>query len=246
MAQELMASAAGDRRGLILDPRTKIFLLIFMIACFLSDALGQGGRVLLLFLTAVPFILLLSSRRWKGAAEFAALYIAVYLTEIFILPRMSEGFWFYLLFIICSLIGRFMPCIMMGYFMVTTTTVSEFIASMERMHITDKVTIPLSVLFRFFPTVMEEMHAIRDAMNMRGIRLFGKHPDKVLEYRIVPLLICSVKTGDELSAASLTRCLGGPVKRTNICRIGFHFQDYAAFALCIVLLAVSIMMRVYG
>lgn len=54
----------------------------------------------------------------------------------------------------------------------------------------------------------------------------------MLEYRVVPLMTCSVKIGEELSAAALTRGLGAPVKRTNICRIGFHVQDAVIFALC--------------
>ena len=38
-----------------------------------------------------------------------------------------------------------------------------------------------------------------------------------------------MKIGQELSAASLTRGLGGPTKRTNICKIGFGFWDYFTF-----------------
>lgn len=47
----------------------------------------------------------------------------------------------------------------------------------------------------------------------------------MLEYRLVPLIISIVKIGDELSAAALTRGLGAPGKRTDICNIGFHVQD---------------------
>lgn len=41
----------------------------------------------------------------------------------------------------------------------------------------------------------------------------------------MPLMTCCVKIGEELSAAALTRGLGGEVRRTNICKIGFHVQD---------------------
>lgn len=46
--------------------------------------------------------------------------------------------------------------VIMGAYIFSSTTVGEFIAAMQRMHVTDKVTIPISVMFRFFPTVMEE------------------------------------------------------------------------------------------
>ena len=54
-----------------------------------------------------------------------------------------------------------------------------------------------------------------------------------LEYRIVPMMICSVKIGEELSQAALTRGLGGPVKRTNICKLGFHVQDILFPLICL-------------
>ena len=95
-----------------------------------------------------------------------------------------------------------MPGIAMASYMVGTTTVSEFMAAMERMHIPQKITIPMSVMFRFFPTVGEEYASIGDAMRMRGIRFGGGKPAKMLEYRMVPLMISCVKIGDELSAAA--------------------------------------------
>ena len=134
----------------------------------------------------------------------------------------------------------------MAYYVVTTTTVSEFIAGMERLHIPNQVAIPMAVMFRFFPTVMEEWHAIGDAMKMRGIRLRGGKAGSILEYRLVPMLMCSVKIGEELSAASLTRGLGGPVKRTNICDIGIHVQDALMLLLCVVGLAVQIGLWIRG
>ena len=43
----------------------------------------------------------------------------------------------------------------------------------------------------------------------------------------------SVRIGEELSASALTRGLGGPEKRTNVCRIGFRAQDAALLLLCV-------------
>ena len=133
---------------------------------------------------------------------------------------------------ITSIMTRFAPGIMTGAWLLSSTSVSEFIGSMERMHLTEKIVIPLSVIFRFFPTISEEYQAISDAMKMRGIRFGGKNPFLMVEYRLVPLMVSVVKIGDELSAAALTRGLGAPVKRTNVCQIGFHVQDMIAILLC--------------
>ena len=68
---------------------------------------------------------------------------------------------------------------------------------------------------------------------MRDIRFSGKKKGQVIEYRIIPMIMCSVKIGEELSASALTRGLGMPVKRTNICKIGFGFADFVIFMLCL-------------
>ena len=74
----------------------------------------------------------------------------------------------------------------------------------------------------------------------------GKNVGKMLEYRLVPLMTCCVKIGEELSAAALTRGLGGEVKRTNICKIGFHVQDVFFLLLCVVAFAIPIVTMITG
>ena len=118
---------------------------------------------------------------------------------------------------------------MMGYYLLSTTKVSEFVLAMQRMHIPEAFIIPFSVMFRFFPTISEEAGSIGNAMRMRGItgKNFFKNPQAVLEYRIVPLMMSVVTIGNDLSAAALTRGLGNGKKRTSICRIGFQWKDFA-------------------
>jgi len=149
----------------------------------------------------------------------------------------------FVLLFLCGFISRVLPGLAMGYYTVRTTTVSELVAAMQRIHLTEKLIIPLSVMFRFFPTVGEEYHAIGDAMRMRGIRFGGKKTVKMLEYRFVPMMICSIKIGEELSAAALTRGLGAPVRRTNICKIGFKALDIVLIAFCVVLFILTILRK---
>lgn len=94
-----------------------------------------------------------------------------------------------------------------------------------------EVTIPLTVMFRFFPTVFQESEAISDAMKCVGLNLEGKI-FKILEYKLIPMITCSVKIGEELSAAAITRGLGAPVKRTNICQLKFNFADVVLILFC--------------
>ena len=226
------APVSAKRRGLLLDPRTKLLMLITVTSLMLST--GNSGVMNLVkpVLSILPFVLLLTEGRWKTAVKYLLLYALCFALERAALYRMS-GLPAFLTLAVCSVMTRFAPGIMMGAFLIASTSVSDFIAAMKRMHLSEKIIIPLSVVFRFFPTIREENASIADAMRMRGIRFGGRHPGKMLEYRLVPLMISVVKIGDELSAAALSRGLGAPVHRTDICKIGFHVQDIGMILICI-------------
>ena len=177
-------------------------------------------------LSLVPFALILSERRFKTAGKYLVLYAVCFMLERIALTSLS-GLLSFIVLAVTSIMTRFAPGIMTGAYLISSTSISEFIGAMERMHITEKIVIPMSVIFRFFPTISEEYQAIRDAMKMRGIRFGGKNP----------FLMSVVKIGDELSAAALTRGLGATVKRTNVCQIGFHVQDLIAILFCVICFA---------
>jgi len=232
MKKELMKSSIENRKFSI-DPRTKLLLLVMIAVFVLGEAGGSRMMVFQIILSIIPLSLLLIAGRMKECAIYFVFFIAGYLSLRFLLP-ITSGVLNYLILAVGGMLTKFLPGIMTGIYVLSTTTVSEFVAAMERMHVTDKITIPMSVMFRFFPTVGEEYAAINAAMSMRDIRFGGGNVSKILEYRLVPMMTCSVKIGEELSAAALTRGLGAPVKRTNICKIGFHVQDVGFILICLI------------
>lgn len=241
MVSEILASQKQNA-GLSFDPRTKLAVLITLVLLILGGCFQTG----LFYIPAVaPLLMLLLSKMQKGAAVYFVVYgVSVCLQEFWLanIPGAAK----YPVMLVAGLFLYFGPSIAMAYYVVTTTTVSEFVAGMERLHMPRQITIPMAVMFRFFPTVMEEWHAIGDAMKMRGIRLRGGKAGSILEYRLVPMLMCSVKIGEELSAASLTRGLGGPVKRTNICNIGIRVQDVLMLLLCLTGFVVQVVLWIRG
>ena len=222
-----------NEAGLVLDPRTKLFLLITISVFVLG---GAGGNTIMTYirpvLCAIPFVLMLFSRRFFVAGTYATVYLICYTARQSLSPDMGGMAGFMLLFI-TDTFCRFLPGFAVGYYVLSSTTVSELAAAMKRMHISDKIIVPLSVMLRFFPTVIEEARSISNAMRMRGVRFGGGKPGKMLEYRLVPLLSCSIKIGEELSAAALVRGLGAPYKRTNISKIGFRVQDIFISLICL-------------
>lgn len=231
MGRSVLQASVQDR-GLLLDPRTKLLLVLNMSLFVLGSVGGERVQFLAPVFCVLPAALLMSANKWKTALGYIALYLISYILYTCIAPLITGPVHFILLGV-SGVLSRFMPGIMMGGYLVSTTTVSEFTAAMQRMHLSEKIVIPLSVMFRFFPTVMDEAASISAAMRMRDIRLGGKHAAKMLEYRLVPLMTCCVKIGEELSAAALTRGLGGNVRRTNICRIGFKAQDIVLLVFCL-------------
>ena len=230
MAREILLSKKTEQ-GLRLDPRTKL-LLIFIISIFVMG--GTGGEamgLIRLVLCTVPAILLLTSKQCAKAVGYIAVFSVFYAVQIYVLPHLTGILNFLVLFTI-GFFCRILPSVAIAAYAVKTTTVSELISGMERIHMPKEVTIPLTVMFRFFPTVFQESEAISDAMKMRGIKLGGKKSSKILEYKLIPMITCSVKIGEELSAAAITRGLGAPIKRTNICQLKFNFADVVLILFC--------------
>ncbi len=213
------------------DPRTKLFLTVTVSTIMITGGTGGFMNFVRPCLMSCPIIFLFLSKKWKAAARFAVTYAVLFILELTVLPLLT-GTWNFVLGAAIGIYTHMLPGFIMGYYLVSTTTVSEFVAAMERMHVPQKIVIPVSVVFRFFPTVKEEYAAIRDAMKIRGVATL-RSPMKMLEYRIVPLMVSIAKIGEELSAAALTRGLGAPQKRTNICKIGFGVLDIFFFLLSI-------------
>ena len=229
-ADSLRRQDTGFNVG-ILDPRSKLVLMVIMSFFVLGGAGSGVMNYIRPVLCIIPFFLLFCRHRFGAAAFYAVSYTGCYVLRM-LWPSEIDGILGLTVLFITDIFCRFLPGYALAYYTITSTTVSEFNGAMERMHVPEKIIIPLSVMFRFFPTVMEEIQSINCAMRMRGIRLGGTKIDKMLEYRLVPLMVCSLRIGEELSAAALVRGLGAPIKRTNICKIGFHFQDIVILILC--------------
>ena len=214
--------------------------LVLVLALFVMGGLGgEQMKGIKMILSALPFLLLLIERQWKRFARGAAMLVAGY-GLLFVMPYLP-GALNYLALMCGGILTRFVVTVVMGEYLIATTSVSEFISAMERLHMPQAVTIPMSVMFRLFPTIGSEWRSIRRAMTMRGIHLGGAKGGQILEYQLVPMMTSTVRIGEELSASALTRGLSAPVKRTNICRIGFRAQDWVLLALGLFAIAVWIL-----
>ncbi|OZG51888.1 energy-coupling factor transporter transmembrane component T [Pseudoscardovia suis] len=225
-------SSLAQRGPLHCDPRTKLAFTL-TVGCFcLTSAGGTAPAMQWVrwLLSAAAFVLLACSGRVRQAlcmAVFAGMCIGVarlavtWQGSFAWLSTMSVAMWMQML-----------PSGVAAYWLMATTTASELTTALQRWHVPQAITIPLAVIFRFFPTATQEQRAIRDAMRMRGVRVRGRKARLMLEYRIVPLVANVVRIGDELTQAALTRGLGERRDRTSIAKVGFGAFDILMFAGC--------------
>ena len=147
MSRELLASQK-NHSGIVLDPRTKLAVLTTIAVFILGGSYEGVMQYYIIVLAAIPLLLLLSTGKWKGAVLYLLIFGGSLCLELFGLSYLT-GVANFIAVAIVGLFLRFTPGIVMGYFVVTTTTVSEFVAAMERLHLPQQITIPMSVMFRF-------------------------------------------------------------------------------------------------
>ena len=220
------------------DPRTKIIILAILSFMVFNDVSLYISGILVL----IPFVCLLFSGHKRAAVIYIAVYVLAKYIQISVLPT-ATGLAAIILITFSYTASRMLPILMMGYYTITTTRVSEFIASMEKSSVPRYIIIPVSVVFRYIPSVYEEIRSITNAMKMRGFGLnlkSLKNPLKLVEFYMIPILISAVKTSDELSIASLTRGLSNPKKRTHLAEVGFGVFDYAFIFLSVMGLMVYV------
>ncbi|EGG90555.1 hypothetical protein HMPREF0491_02741 [Lachnospiraceae oral taxon 107 str. F0167] len=232
-------------RGLYLDPRTKVLVMLVLATLIFFV---HKNLILNSILVFIPIFLLISDKRYRPAFIYGGLFVIAIFVKIyggkFEFPYLISM----ILGLIVELIFRFFPVFMFGYYIIKSTKPNEFISAMNLWHIPEAFIIPVSVVFRFVPTLAEENKSISNAMRMREIRFgtkkFLKNPSMILEYRLVPLMMSVAKIGEELSAAALSRGLGRLKKRTCMVELRFGIWDAGMAILIGVLVIWTIMGRI--
>lgn len=192
-----------------IDPRTKLYMLLIVSAIVMMSATTPLLWTIRIIMTFIPLLLLIVEKRYAGALGFAALYTVALVLTFWFLSEESTGVIKSLLTGYSGIVVQFLPALITAWYVVRTTKIGEFMSAMQKMRVPDGIAISLAVVMRFFPTIKEEYASISDAMRMRGVALGGGNAAKMIEYRMIPLLFSCVNIGDELSAAAITRGLGG-------------------------------------
>lgn len=221
-----------------LDPRSKLLILVLFSVVVMIDVVDGLAYVVRVIMTFIPVSLVFLEGKIHVGARFTVLFIVASLLQSYTQQNIG-GVSRMLVLFLCYMITQFAPTMITVWYCISTTKISEFMATMNRMRAPQGLSISIAVMMRFFPTLAEEYRSIRDAMKMRGIQFGGGKATKMITYRLIPLMFSSISIGDELSAAAVTRGLGAPVRRTNVCKIGFHICDF------LIVILMSVMTGLY-
>lgn len=223
-----------EKREVKFDLRTKL-MLILVVNLFLLLSHSLIFELVLVF-----GCLLLITIDWqaKSAFHFFIVFLIMLGIDQLLTPYIN-GFFFTLVSFITVALRKFLPCFILGKWILTKTEVSEFVAVMWKLRLPQTAIIPLSVVFRYFPTIKEEWASIRAAMKMRGIQVS-------LEHIMVPLLMSAVNVSEELSAAALCRGLDSPEPHTSLVQVRFRFSDVLVWCITGVLAIAAIILKGVG
>lgn len=223
-----------EKREVKFDLRTK-FMLILVVNLFLLLSHSVIFELVLIF---GCLLLITIDGQAKSAFHFLIVFLIMLGIDQLLTPYIN-GFFFTLVSFITVALRKFLPCFILGKWILTKTEVSEFVAVMWKLRLPQTAIIPLSVVFRYFPTIKEEWTSIRAAMKMRGIHVS-------LEHIMVPLLMSAVNVSEELSAAALCRGLDSPEPHTSLVQVRFRFSDVLVWCITGALAIAAIILKGVG
>ena len=220
-----------------IDFRVKLLLTIVIGIVAVEGSIGQRYQFLGFLVAIFPYILAVFDKKFSFVFKglfYSLLAISIQKYSLII----GEKFLAMILNLYGGIVIRILPGVMMGYYTMTTTSMSDLVYSLQKMKMPDVIIIPISVMFRFFYSIKEDYKKINEAMYMHGITIknFFKNPMKYLEYKFVPLLMITSQSADNVAISAMTRAMKLSCPRTSISNQKFKIYDYILFIFAIILM----------
>ena len=130
----ILRNTRPTAKQMYLDPRTKILLCLTVSCVMMSSDIIGIMRFVLPCLAAIPLLFLVFLKKTKIAAYYVVMYIVTATVPRLLMPHVSPLF--NLLFTgMIAMFTKLLPGMSMFCLLILTTTVSEFVAAMDRLHI---------------------------------------------------------------------------------------------------------------
>lgn len=215
----------GRASYLACDPRTTIAATVIVN----SSVLGDTPYSCTLVGAVVTLCVLPSVSTWRPVFAWAAacgLLIGGYIVA----PGLSWGWGSLLLAGLGHWGSRFAVVIGFAWYAIAAITPGQLSAALAAWRCPRIIQVPLLVLLRFFPAVIDDVRAILESLRLRGESSgMGslRHPVQFVERAIVPLLAGISRASDDLAASAMVRGLDSPIRATSATAVGFGLRDCA-------------------
>ena len=171
----------------------------------------------------------------QGLKTFLTYFILININYIFNLK--SNNYVLNMFFTLIVIVKFFFLPFMAGKFLIRTSDVGSILTSMDKIKIPKVVSIPIAVMFRFFPSFKEERRNIKLAMRIRGVT--PKNPLKYLEYVAIPIITSSLNIADDSSKSAETKCIAMPCQKVRYNEVKSGLAD-------IVFLSIIVLIEIGG
>ncbi|MDU7143104.1 MAG: energy-coupling factor transporter transmembrane component T, partial [Anaerococcus vaginalis] len=146
------------------DLRIKLILLIGAnILIFLGFDWIYQSLITLFFL-----VIIISDGYKKSAIRYILFFVISVVLEKS-LAYFNMNFLLNLILFILAIGRKFLPCIIVGKWILNSTSVSSAVATLQKLKLSKDSLIMISVIFRCLPTIKDEWNHINMAMKTRGI-----------------------------------------------------------------------------
>ena len=247
-----------------LDPRMKIFLIVFYIVTIftantpISFALVLASAFVLLFLSKIPPKLVLGGLK-------AVFVIMAFTAVINIFWTTGEELWLewgpikiyregveYAIFMIVRVVALIIgSSVLLTYTtspIALTDGLERVLSPLKVLHIpVHEFSMMMTIALRFIPTLIEETDKIISAQKARGTDFSSgtiAQRAKALIPIMVPLFVSAFHRADELAVAMECRCYRGGEGRTRMTRLHLHARDFIVLFAHIAFLALVIALNI--
>ena len=167
------------------DLRTKLILFIGAnILIFLEFDWIYQSLITLFFL-----VIIISDGYKKSTIRYILFFVISVVLEKY-LAYFNMNFLLNLILFILAIGRKFLPCIIVGKWILNSTSVSSAVATLQKLKFSKDSLIMISVIFRCLPTIKDEWSHINKAMKTRGINFnlinLTRRPTLIMEYFFVP------------------------------------------------------------
>ena len=250
----------------LLDPRTKlIMLVVYIVALFIASGWVSYGLMLVFLLTVIKISTIPAKSIVRGMKPLVMILVFTGVLNLFFTVGEGEplvDWWIFTIYTegitrAVMMVARILMLIT-GTFLLTYTTspialtdgLEALMKPLARIKVpVHELSMMMCIALRFIPTLIEETDKIMSAQKARGADFeSGSLIDraKALIPILVPLFISAFRRADELATAMECRCYQGGEGRTKMKLLRYTRWDFNAFGIGVLLIAAMVGLRWFG